>query len=115
MTTDAFISLSIERGVKEGVGALSEKERVVFLISEAEVSCDMEGIDTLLDHIEEKKLFGVGEAFAAIGATEIARGLKKIEAALPFRDEEALTHANDLITSRSGYSYDAIKHYVEKA
>ena len=108
MTTDDFISASINRGAKEGVRALSEKERVVFLVSEVEVLCDMEGIDTLVDHIESKEIFGVSGAFAAIGATEIAACLQKIEDALPVRDDEALTRGNDLIRSRAGYSYEAI-------
>ena len=112
MTTDEFISASIERGAKEGMRVLSGKERTVFLVSEAEVLCDMEGIDTLLDRIESKELSGVSDAIDAIGASEIAVCLRKIEESLPIRNDEALRHANDLITSRTGYSYEAIKHYA---
>ena len=115
MTTDEFISASIDRGVTEGVRALSDKERVVFLVSEAEVLCDTEGIDSLVDDIESKKIFGVSEAFAAIGAIDIATCLREIENALPMRNDEALTRGNDLIRSRSGYSYDAVKRYAENA
>ncbi|PAW68283.1 MAG: hypothetical protein B9S34_02985 [Opitutia bacterium Tous-C1TDCM] len=75
----------------------------------------MEGIDALVDHIETKEVFGVSEAFAAIGATEIAACLKRIENALPMRDDEALMRGNDLITARAGYSYEAIKRYAEIA
>lgn len=113
MTTEDFISASIERGAKEGLRALSAKERVVFLVSEAEVLCDMEGIDTLVDRIESKEVFGVSEAFAAIGASEIAACLRQIEEALPLRDDDALTRGNDLIRSRAGYSYEAIKRYAK--
>ncbi len=87
----------------------------MFLVSEAEVLCDMEGIDTLVDHIERREVFGVSEAFAAIGALEIAACLQEIEHALPMRYEETLTRGNDLIRSRVGYSYEAIKRYAETA
>jgi hypothetical protein len=112
MTPEEFISAAIECGAKEGVHALSGKERVVFLVSEAEVRCDMEGIDTLVDRIERKELFGVSEAFAAIGASEIAACLGGIEQALPVRDEHALARGNDLVRTRAGYSYEAIARYV---
>lgn len=113
MTTEEFISAVIDKGVREGTHALVGKARVVFTISEVEVSCDMNGIDTVLDHVENGRLDNLAAAFAAIGAMEIASELEKIERALPARDHEMLSRANDLITSRTGYSYETIKAYVE--
>jgi hypothetical protein len=114
VTTDEFITTAIARGAKEGFRALSEKQRVIFLVSEAEVLCAMEGIDTLLDWIEREELCGVSDAFAAIGAGEIATCLARIEQALPARDDAELMHANRLITSCAGYSYETIQRYTEK-
>ncbi len=113
MTTDDFVSSAIERGGKDGIHTLTEKERVVYLVSESEVLCDMEGIETLVEHIERKEIFGVSEAFAAIGAEAIASCLKKIEESLPARDDDAMMQAEDLIIARAGYSYEAIKRFVE--
>jgi hypothetical protein len=114
MSAEAFISTAIARGEDEGLSALTGKERVVFLISEVEVLTDMQGIDSVVDRVEKKEMSGVSDAFEAIGAQEIARHLRKIEADLPLRDEGSLDEANRLITARAGYSYDSIKMYVEK-
>ena len=115
MTTEQFISASIDRGEKEGCAALGTKEKTIFLISEAEVLCDMQGIDTLLDRIENRTIPVVSEAFDAIGAIDIATCLKEIETMLPQRNDAILERANQLITSRHGYSYDSIKQYAERA
>ncbi len=115
MTTEQFISNSIDRGSSEGCSLLSPKERTIFLISESEVLCDMEGVDTLLDRIESGAIPCVSDAFQLIGAVEIADCLKEIEASLPHRDESLLDRANRLITSRHDYSYESIKQYAERA
>ena len=115
MNAEAFISASIARGDREGLSALVGKERTVYLILQVSVICDLEGIDTILDLIEAKQMSGVSDAFAAVGAVEIAQCMRTIEEALPERHEAALDHADRLIASRVGYSDDTIKGYVEEA
>ena len=44
---DAFINAAIEAGFCNGVEALDANERLIFLISEAEVHCDKDGIRSL--------------------------------------------------------------------
>jgi hypothetical protein len=48
MNPDAFIGTAIEVASRNGIGALDANQRLVYLISEAEVLCDMEGIDAFL-------------------------------------------------------------------
>jgi len=48
MELDELIEAAISEGMRSGVGSLSPVKRVVFLISEAEVLCDMDGIDSFL-------------------------------------------------------------------
>ena len=95
---DAFISAAIETGARDGVEALDADQRLVFLISEAEVLCDKDGIDTFLDHYRPRWLADTAAAFAAVGATEIAAALGAITLdAQP--DDPLLDRANELITS----------------
>jgi len=49
MSQDDFIEKAIDRGVREGLYSLDPVEQAIFAVSEAEVYCDMEGIDSLLD------------------------------------------------------------------
>jgi hypothetical protein len=84
-----------------GIGALDADQRLVYLISEPEVLCDMEGIDAFLGRYFPKWMEEASAAFAEVGATGIAVAL--------LRDR-----ANNLITSRAGYNYEAIRQAVER-
>ena len=44
-----FINTAIETGSRNGIGALDADQRFVYIVSEAEVYCDMEGISGFLD------------------------------------------------------------------
>jgi hypothetical protein len=115
---DAFINTAIEQGSRgrlegPGVGALDADQRLVFLISEAEVLCDMEGIDSFLDRYFPQWMEETAAAFAEVGAAEIAVTLRAIDADT-IRDDPLLDRANDLITSRTGYDYEAICQAVER-
>ena len=84
-----------------------------LLISEAEVRCDKDGIDFFLDCYRPNWIQETARAFAAVGAAEIAAALGAITLdTLP--DDPLLDRANKLITSRSGYDYDAIRKVVEQ-
>ena len=113
VNADAFIASAIKLGERDGVAALDADQRLVYLISEAEVHCDMNGIDAFLDRYCPLWMAEAGDAFAAIGATEIAAALKKITPDTPYEDP-LLHRLNDLITKRSGYDYEAISNEIER-
>jgi hypothetical protein len=112
VTADEFINAAIDKGQSGGLASLGPDERVVYLVSEAEVYCDMEGIDSLLDRYSSADLEACVSAFAEIGATEIAEVLGAVVSVLPEREESALSRADRLIKDRVGYDYEAIRAAV---
>jgi hypothetical protein len=114
MTTEEFIEDAIDRGRRNGLSSLNARQRTVFMIAEADAYSAMEGVDSFIDRIETGDYVGASEAFNAVGAVEIARCLRQIEDSLPIRDEDLLNHTNHLITEHIGFTYEAIKRYVEE-
>lgn len=113
MTPAEFIACAIDRGARSGLAATSGLERIVFLISEAEVLCDMEGICWFIDYIEPDVVREMSSAFKTIGATEIASGLLSIALEGDAVSDDILRRTGDLICERSGYDYESIHAYVE--
>lgn len=111
MASEDTIDSILKRGAACGLDSLAPVERKVFLISEAEVLCDMEGIDSFLDRYADSVL-EAADGFAAAGATQIAESLRAIHAQLPARSDELLNRANSLITTRTGCDYDSIARFV---
>jgi hypothetical protein len=114
---DAFIKTAIEAGSRatledRGIGALDADQRLVYLISEAEVLCDMEGIDAFIDRYCPKWMEETAAAFAEVGAAEIAAGLRAIAADVG--NDPLLDRVNELITNRAGYGYETIRKAVER-
>jgi hypothetical protein len=109
VTADDFINAAIDKGQSGGLASLGPDERLVFLVSEAEIYCDMEGIDSLLDRYSPRDLEECVSAFAEIGAAEVADALRAVVSVLPEREESALSRADTLIKNRAGYDYDAIR------
>ena|SRR6266566_5630849 len=105
------IELILKRGANHGLDSLTPAERKVWLISEAEVLCDMEGIDSFLDRYSGSVL-EAADAFAAAGAAQIAESLRAIHTRLPARPDELLDRANALVTARTGYDYDSVLRLV---
>jgi hypothetical protein len=110
---DAFINTAIDVGSRDGIGALDADQRLVYLISEAEVLCDMEGIDAFLDRYFPRWIEETAAAFAEVGAADISVGLRAI-AADAIRDDQLVGHVNGLITGRAGYDYETIRKAVEQ-
>jgi hypothetical protein len=123
---DAFIETAIEMGeraVREalasgltaarGIGALDGDQRLVYLIAEAEVLCDKDGIDTFLNYYFPQWMEETAAAFAEVGAAEIAVALRAINADTT-RDDPLLDRANQLVTDRAGYDYETIRQAVER-
>ena len=109
----AFIDTAIEVGSRDGIGALDADQRLVYLISEAEVLCDIDGIDNFLDLYFPQWKEETAAAFAEVGAPEIAIGLRAITAQT-MRDDPLLDRVNGLITGRVGYDYESIRQAVER-
>jgi hypothetical protein len=106
---DRLIEAAIDRGSRDGVAALGPAERIVYLISEAEVYCDMEGIESFLDNYHPEWTAACADAFEAVGAAEIAAGFRRLASG---EDDGVTERLNDLITSRSGYRYEAVRNAV---
>lgn len=111
MPSPDIIESILKRGAKEGIQTLSPSERKVWLISEAEVLCDMEGIDSFLNRYSAL-LLETADAFAEVGAIHIAESLRAIHNRLPARPDELLDRANALVTARTGYNYGAVLRLV---
>jgi hypothetical protein len=71
MSGAEFIHSALKTGGECGLSGLSGAARKVWLISEAEVLSEMEGIGAFLD-AHAKSLPEAADAFASIGAREIA-------------------------------------------
>ena len=113
MNAEEYIDIAIRRGERLGLNSLAPLERKVFLISEAEVLCDMEGIDSLINRYGINELEECAEAFQSVGANEIATKLKASIRPESLSDG-LLNELGSLISSRAGYSYESILQYVKE-
>jgi hypothetical protein len=114
MTPDSFISQAIEQGSELGLGSLEPVARTVFAISEAEVTCDINGIDGLFDRYGLASAATFSAAYRAIGAVEIGAAFELATLVTDPPPEELLARLNGMITERRGYSYQDIVRYVEQ-
>ena len=110
-----FIDDAIECGSRSGLQSLAGIARQVYLISEAEVLCDMEGIDSFLDKYGGAGVAELAGAYDRIGADAISSVLREISAAMPSPPDAALDLANNLIADRAGYGYEDIASAVTRA
>lgn len=95
--------------------ALDPIEATVFAISEAEVYCDMEGIDALLDRYGTENMDLFAKAFSAIGVSDIAAAFHAIATSAAPVARELLSQANALIAERKGYSFASVESFVERS
>jgi len=112
MNVEQFLDAAIKQGEQAGAAALAPLERAIFLVSELEVSCDKDGIDSFLNLYGPSELDAVAEILRAAGATATPDGLTRIARALPQRDDALLRSVNDLVTGRTGYDYDSLAKVV---
>jgi hypothetical protein len=112
VNTDDFIRDVIEKGQRSGVDELDPIQRAVYLVSELEVRCDMDGIDSFLDRYPVSDLRTSAELLRAAGAAALADGLVQIADSLPHPDDALLTRVTDLVSGRAGYDYDSIARAV---
>ena len=114
MDYDCFINEAIARGSRDGVASLNADQRLVFLVSEAEVNCDMNGIDTFIDRYAPDWIAETASAFERIGANAIATEFQKFMSNTidPDAIQERL---NTLIADRTGYDYDSIVDVLKQS
>jgi hypothetical protein len=109
---DEFIDKAIQTGSRNGIEALDADQRFVYLVSEAEVYCDMQGINGFLDRYSPRWIEETAAAFAELGASEIATTFRRIAANTTW-DDQLLEHITTLIARRSGYNYDTIRRAIK--
>lgn len=112
MTVNKFIEEVIKKGNECGITSLNDIERMVFLISEAEIICDMEGIDSFLKNYDDERIEECAIAFETIGAKEISDIFKEISTNKNINDV-LLNRLNELIINRIGYNYESIYNIME--
>jgi len=111
---DRFIDEAIDEGRKSGLAALGNLAGLVFVISEAEVSCDMDGIDSFIDQYGSTGLSQLCAAFHAIGAESIAVSCRTVLESMPNPSEPDLDRLNSLISERAGYDYESLRGMVTR-
>jgi len=110
MDPEEFINTSIEKGTRVGLSLLSPLEQKIFVISELEIVCDMEGIDSFIAKFGNSGLKLAATAFHDIGADSIATLMHQL--ALQPTDNLLATSVNNLVTTRTGYDYEMLERYV---
>jgi hypothetical protein len=111
---DVFIKAAIAQGERVGAKALPALERAVFLLSELEVMCDKDGIDSFIARYDADDLTILADLYRTAGANDLANALVELAKQLPRPTESLLSRTNDLVTARSGYDYDAIADVVNR-
>jgi hypothetical protein len=112
MTPATFINQTIVAGERGGITTLALNQRLVWLISEAEIMTDMDGVESFLSRYADW-LNETAIAFEDIGAVEIASELQAIITS-GMMSEAQLNHLNGLINNRFGYNDDTIQQMIAK-
>ena len=114
MDPDTAIREAVALGEQHGLVSLAGIQKLVFAISEAEIYCDMDGIDGLIHRYGAPAMRTFAEAFEAIGATEIASALLALTKDGPI-PEALLARVNVLITGRRGYAHEDLQALVSRS
>lgn len=110
----ARIERAIRAGEAHGLASLGPVDTVIYAIAEAEVYCDKDGVDSLVDHYGVTRMSIFAQAYSAIGASEIAQALRAIAMAPQPVPEALLARAHELIACRKGYSSESIEEFVRR-
>jgi hypothetical protein len=114
VTAEQAIDLAIERGQREGLAALDAVARWVFVVSEAEVLCDKDGVDSFIDRYGRTGLLELADAYRRLGAESLAAASQAVAETLPTPSEAALDLLNQLVRGRVGYDYEALRAAVAR-
>lgn len=107
-TIAAFIRTAIACGEAHGTDALTPVQKTVFLIAEAEIHADMGG--DLLCRYRREQFVQFADAFAAIGATDIAA--RFLACAADRKNPAQDSALYNIISARLNYSHEHIAAYV---
>ena len=114
MNPEKYINDALKRGNYLPLDHLGPKEKIIFLISEAELCCDMDGIDSLFEKYNESFYEDFRKSFSSIGASQIGQLFDDLKSANHEARETILEELNNLITSRHGYSHESIVEFLLK-
>jgi hypothetical protein len=90
--------------------------RAIFLVSELETLCDMEGVDSFLSrYADAQDLRLLAGLLRSAGAAPLAAALSRAADSLPNPSEPLLDEINLLVTSRSGYDFESLASAVRSA
>lgn len=112
VNADVFIDQAISDGQERGLAALGDLARLVYVTSEAETCCDMDGIDAFIDRHGATGLMQLAQAYRAIGAELIAAACRTVLDAMPTPDEHVLDQLNTSVCERVGYDYESLRSLV---
>ena len=112
MTPDEFINRAIDQGEQVGLDQLGGLERLVFLVSEVEVLCAMEGIDSFAEQRGADGLREASAAFRALGAGDLADALLECAQQPNAFSTPCFERANNLVNKHVGWDYEAIRRVV---
>jgi len=112
VSADEFIEAAIAHGQRVGLDALSGLERTVFLISEDEVDCANDGLDSFAERRGAAGLLEAADAFRSMGAVDLAGWLTKCAGAPDDFSGAAFDAANTLVNDHVGWDYESIRVMV---
>jgi hypothetical protein len=115
LDADGFINQAIDDGQARGLAALGDLAGLVYVIAEAEGSCDKDGIDSFIDRYGPAGLAQLARAYAAIGAELLAAACRAVLESMPSPTENTLDRLNTFVTERAGYDYQSIRAMVARA
>jgi hypothetical protein len=113
-SADQVVSAALEQGQRDGLDTLDNLSRWIFLVSEAELLCDMEGVDSFVDRYGGLVLLELADAYRNLGAQALAEASRAVADALPIRTKSDLDHLNRLVCDRAGYDFKAIRAEVSR-
>lgn len=113
MTADEVIDAAIAHGEKVGLDGLTGLERSLFLISEVEAECAINGIESFAERRGRAGLLEAAHAFRLIGADELADALVAC-AERPDDSFGQFERVNTCVNDHVGWDYDAIRRMVAR-
>lgn len=113
-SADDVIDAAIAAGQRDGIDSLDELGRWIYFISEAEVLCDKDGVDSFIDRYGPSGLFELSIAYRHLGAEALADAAREVARTLPAASEDALDRLNELVRDRRAYDHEAIRAAVER-
>jgi hypothetical protein len=84
-------------------------ETLIFIVSEAEVCCDKDGVDSIVRPHRVPGLEQLAHAYRTIGADVLASACGAVLSAMPSPSDALLDRLNNMVCERLGYDYDSLR------